>query len=90
MASHALGYVQQSVTVAAALSSQPAGNAAGKVAIRTETNNIRFRDDGTNPTTAVGMLILTTDPLFIYDGEISKLVIIATAGTATVSLAYYS
>lgn len=94
MASHALGHAQAGVTVVQNLPSIPVdarGNiTASKVAIRTETVNLRYRDDGVDPTTSVGMLLTTTDPIFIYDGEIGKMRIVAVSATATVDVAYYN
>jgi hypothetical protein len=57
----------------------PAG--ANMILMQAEAQNIRWRDDGTNPTTAVGMLLLSAQAPVPYTGTISALKFIdATAG----------
>lgn len=91
MPSQPLGYVQMSVTTVVNLSTIPSNPAPSKVAITTETNNIRYRDDGSDPTASVGMLIKTTDPIFVYDGtKIASVRIVSVTGTAVVNVAYYA
>lgn len=57
--------------------------------IRTETNNIRWRDDGTAPTASVGMLLLPTDDYLFYTGSLSTFQVIPVTGSATLDVAYY-
>ena len=57
--------------------------------ITTETQNARFRDDGTAPTATVGQLIKTTDPPLWYTGKLSKLRFIEAASAAKINVAYY-
>lgn len=38
-----------------------------------ETQAARWRDDGTDPTTATGMLISTSTPPFVYDGSLENI-----------------
>lgn len=57
--------------------------------ISTEAQGIRFMDDGTAPTSALGVLI-PTGIVFKYDGDISKLQIIANANGANVNINYYA
>lgn len=82
-----LGYVQQSLTVAANLSTIPAG--ATYVVIVPETNGLRYRDDGTDPTAAIGIPVSAGQTL-TYDGSLSKLRIVSQTGTSTVNIAYYA
>ena len=53
-----------------------------------ETQDVRWRDDGTAPTSTVGML-LKTGVIFQYDGDLSKIKFIETAGSAKVNVSYY-
>lgn len=53
-----------------------------------ETQNVRFRDDGTDPTSTVGMLLVAGQP-FLYTGNLSALRMIQVAATAAVTVAYY-
>lgn len=57
--------------------------------IRTESQPVRWRDDGTDPTTTVGM-ILNVGDILKYDGNLSKIRLIQTAATATLNVTYYS
>lgn len=81
-----LGYQQLTPTAATALT-VPSG---ARIAIITsETQNTRWRDDGTNPTAAVGQLIKTTDPPFLYDGNLATIKFIETTSAAKVNVCYY-
>ena len=57
--------------------------------IRTETNNIRWRDDGVAPTAAIGMLLMPADAYLLYAGTLSALQFIPVTGSATLDIAYY-
>lgn len=82
------GYEQKTVSTAAvALSSVPA--AATGALIVVSSNGVRFRDDGTNPTAAVGVPIAAGQS-FSYDGDPSALVFIRSGGAdAVLDVAYY-
>ena len=53
-----------------------------------EAQDVRWRDDGTAPTSTVGML-LKTGVIFQYDGDLKKIKFIETAGSAKVNISYY-
>jgi len=53
-----------------------------------ETQNVRWRDDGTNPTASVGMLLVAGTPLQ-YDGDLSRIKFIETTGSAKLNISYY-
>lgn len=53
-----------------------------------EAQDVRWRDDGTAPTATIGML-LKTGVIFQYDGDLSKIKFIETAGSAKVNVSYY-
>lgn len=50
--------------------------------------NVRIRDDGTNPTTSVGFRIAAGDSL-TYDGDLRKVRIIEESSGAEVNILYY-
>jgi hypothetical protein len=59
------------------------------IAIQAETQPLRWRDDGTNPTSSVGMIIAAGDILW-YDGaKPGSLKLIETASSAKANLAFY-
>jgi hypothetical protein len=53
-----------------------------------ETQNVRWRDDGTSPTASVGMLLVAGVPLQ-YDGDLSKIKFIETTASAKLNISYY-
>lgn len=54
-----------------------------------ETQNIRWRDDGTDPTATVGMPV-SAGSYFSYDGDLRKIKFIGQAGQAIVNVALYT
>jgi hypothetical protein len=88
-----LGYCQlTSITAATKLTTCANGIPAGAefVLIEAETQNARWRDDGTAPTTTVGMLLITTASTpTLYQGDLTAIQFInATAGTI-VDVSFY-
>ena len=81
-----MGYQQLAVSTAAASLTVP--NTANLAVICATGQNARMRDDGTAPTASAGLPLTTNQP-FTYDGELSRVQIIAEAGTATVEILYY-
>lgn len=53
-----------------------------------ETANIRWRDDGTAPTTTVGMLMLSGSSLY-YQGNLTTLQTVAVSGSPVVDISFY-
>jgi len=53
-----------------------------------ETQNVRWRDDGVDPTASVGMLLVAGTPLQ-YDGDLSKIKFIETTASAKLNISYY-
>lgn len=62
-----------------------------RLVISVETNNVRFRDDGTAPTLTTGVLLLTTNSPYVFDGynRTSALKFQRSTGTAKISIAAY-
>jgi len=57
--------------------------------IQAEGDSLRWRDDGTNPTTSVGM-ILATGETFLYIGDLSRIKIVESSTNSTVNVSYYA
>jgi hypothetical protein len=68
------------------LTAPPAG--ATMAMIQPETQSIRWRDDGTNPTASVGMIVAAGDILF-YTGNFSDLKFIQVSASAIINVTYY-
>lgn len=88
-----LGYCQiAAVTLAAStpLSSCSGGIPAGATmaVLQSETAPIRYRDDGTAPTSSSGMLLVNGAGVF-YPGTLSKLRFIAASGSPVLNVAFY-
>lgn len=81
------GY-QQIVGLASATTlTVPSGS---KIALITcESQAVRWRDDGTNPTASVGMELLVGQAL-LYDGTLSTIAFIQEAATANLNVSYYA
>jgi hypothetical protein len=54
-----------------------------------ETQNVRWRDDGTNPTASVGMPIFVGASLS-YDGDLNRIKFIQEAASAKLNISYYA
>ena len=74
-----------SLTPATALT-VPAGTRL--VILQPETKSVRWRDDGTNPTASIGMIMAAND-VFIYTGEPSRLRFIEVEASAVLNVSYY-
>lgn len=81
------GYVQlTTLSSATGLSSIP--NKASLVMIQPEVQNIRWRDDGTNPTASVGNILYVGDTL-VYNGDLNAIKFIEVAASAKLNISYY-
>src|SRR3989337_2492371 len=58
------------ITVATALT-VPAGTVVAYIQV--EGQAVRWRDDGTNPTSVAGLILNPGDPLLMYSGRLSNL-----------------
>ncbi len=56
--------------------------------IQAESQNIRWRDDGTNPSATVGMILVANDTL-IYSGTMSAIKFIETTASAKINITFY-
>lgn len=83
----AKGHQQLAPTTATALT-VPSG--AQMCLITVASNPVRFRDDGTNPTATVGIVLPKDLAPFQYNGPLTKVVLIDTsAGASKVEVSYY-
>jgi hypothetical protein len=82
-----LGYQQITSLSSAASLTPPQG--ATLALIVPETQNVRWRDDGTNPTASVGMPIFVGASLS-YDGDFNKIRFIETTASAKLNVSYYA
>lgn len=64
------------------------GIKARKALIQAETQSVRVRNDGTDPTAAVG-LILTANTIFEFAGDLESLEFIETAASAKLNVLYF-
>lgn len=83
----ALGY--QQITSLSSATALTVPNGATKAVIKCETQAVRWRDDGTNPTSTVGMPMATTDAPFEYTGSLSAIKFIEQSASAKLNVAYY-
>lgn len=87
-----LGFVQMtSLGSAIALADIPDG--AQRAHITVEAQNVRLRDDGTNPTTAIGLQLIpagTASQPYEYKGDLSAVRVIEEAGNAKMNVSYYA
>jgi len=82
-----LGYQQITSLSAAAALTVPSG--ATLAIITPETQAVRWRDDGTNPTSAVGMPVPISTVLS-YDGDLQRIRFIEQAASAKLNVSYYA
>jgi hypothetical protein len=54
-----------------------------------ESQAVRWRDDGTDPTSSVGMPLAVGVPLQ-YDGDLTKIRFIEQTGSAKLNISYYA
>lgn len=82
-----LGYQQITSLSAATALTVPTG--ATMALIVPETQAVRWRDDGTNPTASVGMPVAVGESLN-YDGDLSRIRFIQQTASATLNISYYA
>jgi hypothetical protein len=57
--------------------------------LQAETQNIRWRDDGTDPTASVGMILTAGDPPFLYDGDLAAIEFLEASASAKLNVSFY-
>lgn len=56
--------------------------------ISSETADVRWRDDGVDPTASIGM-VLKADGVLIYEGDLSKIKFILVSGSPKLNVSFY-
>ena len=82
-----LGYQQITSLSSATGLTPPQG--ATLALIVPESQNVRWRDDGTNPTASVGMPIFVGASLS-YDGDFNKIKFIEESASAKINVSFYA
>ena len=82
-----LGFQQLTGMTSAGALTVPAG--AVVAVMSADTAGVRFRDDGTVPTSAIGVLI-PAGTVFEYSGNLAALSVIQAAGSAVLNVSYYA
>lgn len=62
---------------------------ANAMMMQAEAQNIRWRDDSANPTTTVGMLLLTSQPPAIYSGTLPAIKFIDAVAGGILNVTFY-
>ena len=83
----ALGYQQITSLSAATALTVPAGTSLALV--QAESQNVRWRDDGTNPTASVGCILLSSQTLEYDAAQLAAVKFIEVASGAKLNIAYY-
>lgn len=82
-----LGYEQISGAAAATALTVPEGTC--RILIKCETQAIRWRDDGVDPTAAVGYPLAVGTELIYESGQATRLKVIEQAASTVVNVVYY-
>lgn len=75
-----------SLSAAAGFASVPTGATLASLSVEGEP--VRYRDDGTNPTASVGLLLPAGGP-WPYQGSLSAIKFIQTTASATIDVCFY-
>ena len=83
----AKGYQQITSLSSATALTVPAGTSVA--VIQVQTQNVRWRDDGTDPTTTVGMLLLAGQTLEYFAADVAVVKFIEVTASAALNVSYY-
>lgn len=84
--SHPVGYEQVTGLTAAKTLTVP--DKTRGAWLQAETQNVRWRDDGTSPTASVGMILVAGDDPWFYSGKLSDIEFIEATATAKLNVWY--
>lgn len=82
-----LGFQQITSLSSAAALTVPAG--AQRAVMVATGQSVRWRDDGTDPTATVGV-VLPTNTVFEYVGDLAAIKVIEATASAVLNVAYYA
>ena len=80
------GYEQ--LTSLASVSALTVPTGAISALIQAESQSVRWRDDGIDPTTSVGMILAAGDTIF-FTGNLSNFKVIEITNSAKINILYY-
>lgn len=84
----ALGHQQiTSLSSAVAFTSIPSGS--DTVLIQAQTQNVRYRDDGTDPTASVGIILVALTVYEFTVAQLGRMKFIETTASAALNVAFY-
>lgn len=83
----ALGYQQITSLSSSTALTVPAGTQMALV--QAESQNVRWRDDGTDPTATIGMLLMAGSTLEYDAAQLSVVEFIEAAASAKLNISYY-
>ena len=83
-----LGY--QQITTLTSSTALTVPSHASMALLQAETQNVRWRDDGTAPEATVGMLIFSGDMGFWYTGNLTAIRFIEATASAKLNVSYYA
>lgn len=84
----ALGYTQiTNLSAAVGPGTIPEGTET--VLIQPQTQNVRYRDDGTDPTAAIGMILVALTVYEFSIAQISRMRFIEATASAALNLSFY-
>lgn len=87
-AADALGYTQiTNVSAAVGVGTIPAGSE--RVILQAETQNVRYRDDGTDPTSSTGFLLVTNTIYEFNIAQIARMKFIEATASAKLNIGFY-
>jgi hypothetical protein len=81
------GYQQLTSLSSAASLTVPTG--ASFALIQAQDRDVRWRDDGTDPTASVGMVI-AAGATVLYEGELPRFRVVETEASAKLNVTYYT
>lgn len=76
-------------TSAASLTSGGVPTGATMAYLNADTNNVRFRDDGANPTASVGSVLVAGVTPILYSGTLTAITFIAVSGSPLLNVSFY-
>lgn len=80
---------EQLTDLSASAALTPPANGASVAVLNAEAQNVRWRDDGEDPTATVGMLLVAGTE-FTYQGDLSAIRFIETTAGAQLNVSYYA
>lgn len=84
----ALGYTQiTNLSAAVGVGTVPAGTET--VLLQAQTQNVRYRDDGTDPTATVGMILVALTMYEFTVAQIARMKFFEAAASAVLNISFY-